>query len=261
MRIKSTTILLVLFLFVFLQVASSAAYRQVGGYVYEGDATEGRFVDNVWNFISQFDDGVNPWEAAWGMNWSRDQYYWCETFQFDDVYHHMRVDYMDLAYYSGHGNNWLIGMRHADWPDERVFLDDAPGYGDLANGGDLEFIIFQSCKVITAPPDTADWYSKWWSHGADRGIFQGLHQACGYRTNSNSGNSVSTIFGQRLKTGQPVWQAWFGAVNDQRAMSGGGTYPGYASAVMSPRSDGDTIYHYSEDPPENEHWLRIYWQS
>ncbi len=251
MRNKLTTTLLVILLVLCLQVTGSTAYRQVGGYVYEG---ESRFVDNVWNFISQFDDGVTFWEGIWGTNWSRDQYYYCETFQWNTL-HHLRVDFMDFSYYSGHGSNWSIGMR----PGESVKFKDCPGYGDLPNNGDLEFLVFQSCAVVPGPPDVSDWWSKWWEVGGDH-IFQGMHQAIGYRTGSYSGNSISTIFGQRIKIGQPVWQAWFGAVNDQRAMSGGGFYPGYASAVMYPPCDGDSIYFYASDPPMNAHWLRIYWQ-
>lgn len=252
MKTKILTLLMVILLFLVLQVASSAMdYRQIGGYVYEG---EHRFVDNVWNFISQFDDGVNPWEAASGKNWSRDQYYYCEDFQFLSA-HQYRVDAEDFAYYSGHGSPYSIGMR----PGESVWLPDAPGYGDLPNGGDLEFIVFQSCAVIPAPPDRADWWSNWWESGGKH-IFQGLHQACGYRTNSWSGNSVSTLFGQYVKIGQPVWQAWFHAVQTQRCWHGGGVYPGYACAVMYPPNENDSIYYYSADSPMDAHWLRIYWE-
>ena len=165
------------------------------------------------------------------------------------------VDYMDFSYYSGHGNNWRIKMR----PSERVWFKDCPGYGDLPNGGDLEFLVFQSCAVIPAPPDVSDWWSKWWEEDGKH-IFQGMHQAIGYRTGSYSGNSISTLFGQKVKIGLPVWQSWFNAVNEQRAMSGGGFYPGYAAAVLYPGLDGDTIYVYGPDPPMNAHWLRIYWQ-
>jgi hypothetical protein len=243
---------MVILLFLTLQVASAADYRDVGGYVYEG---ESRFVDNVWNFISQFKDSWSFWEMLWGRNYDWEQYYYCEDFQFNNVLHHLRVDYMDFSYYSGHGNHWLIGMR----PGESVWLPSCPGYGDLPNGGDLEFLVFQSCAVIPGPPDVADWWSNWWESGGLH-IFQGMHQAMGYRTSSWSGNSISTIFGQRVKVGQPVWQSWFNAVNDQRAMSGGGFYPGYASAVMHPPADGDTIYNYCADPSMTSHWLRIYWQ-
>jgi len=251
LRTKIVTLLMAILLFFVLQVVSTADTRQIGGYVYEG---ESRFVDNVWNFVSQFDSGWNPWEVMYGRNWERDQYYYCETFQWD-TYHQMRVDYMDFSYYSGHGNNFLIDMR----PGETVWFNNCPGYGDLPNNGDLEFLVFQSCAVIPGPPDVSDWWSPWWEHNGDH-IFQGMHQAIGYRTGSYSGNSVSTIFGNRVKVGQPVWQAWFDAVNDQRAMSGGGSYPGYAAAVMYPPLDNDSIYVYGADPPMNAHWLRIYWQ-
>lgn len=252
MRIKLTTALLVILLILCLQVTGSTAYRQIGGYVYEEEPI---CVDMVWNFISKFNDSKNSWELMWGMNWSRDQYYYCETFQWDDVYHHMRVDFEDFSFYCGHGSPNHIGMR----PGEGIWLPDCPGYGDLANNGDLEFLAIYSCSVVLAPPDVADWWSKWWPHDGDRGIFQGMHQLLGFRTSAWP-DDLSSIFADRIIVGQPVWQAWFAAINDVRAATGGGLHPGMASAIMSPRSDGDSIYFYSEDPPMNEHWLRIYWQ-
>jgi hypothetical protein len=248
MRPKIVILLMALLLFIALQVASAADNREIGGYVYKG---EERFVRNVWHFISQFTPDENVWEAVGGHNWYWKQYYWCKNYEFTTS-HQDYVDKMDLAYYSGHGSPYSIGMGTDGGPS--VNLSAAPKYGDLVNGGDLEFIIFQSCAVIPSPDDRADWYTPWRT-----GIYgEGLHMACGYRTNSNSDNSISTNFGLYCKFGCKVWESWFNAVNIERTLHGGGAYPGYACAFMHPSCANDTIYHYAADPTDNAMW--IVWQ-
>lgn len=248
MRPKIVILLLALLLFVVLQVASAADNREIGGYVYKG---ESRFVRNVWYFISQFTPGWNVWEAAHGRNWYWKQYYYCKNYEFTTS-HQNYVDKMDFAYYSGHGSNYSIGMGSGGGAS--VNLCNAPKYGDLVNGGDLEFIVFQSCAVIPSPDDVGNWWQCWRD-----GIYgEGMHMACGYRTNSYSDNSISTNFGKYLKYGGKVWESWFNAVNVERAMHGGGTYPGYACAFAHPTCTNDTIYNYAADPTNNAMW--IVWQ-
>jgi hypothetical protein len=259
LRTRVLTIAMVILLFLTLQVASMADYRQVGGYVYSHG--EERFIDNVWGFVKHFDDGVNTWEALWGRNWSRGQYYWAEMRMFNTE-HQYFVDSMDLAFYSGHGNHYWIKMN----PWDGVDLTDAPGYGDLPNNGDLEFIIFESCDVIPGPGDLpagSNWWDAWVPTGGKH-IFQGLHQALGYRTLSWSGNGISSNFANRIKVGQPVWQSWFNAVNDERnwwdSLWIASYYPGYASAVMHADHQNDTIYNYGGDPSMTSWNLTMWYQ-
>lgn len=215
--------------------AASATALEEGGYVYNHG--EDRFVDNVWNFVKHF---------------SYDQYYWCQAYMFTNSYNAYYADAMDFAYYSGHGNNFYLGMGPGA-STSGVSLGSNTKLGDV----DLEFIVFQSCKVIPAPIDRSDWYQRW--IGAS-GVFQGLHQAIGYRTNSNSGNGISNNFGGRIASNQCVWQSWFNAVNDERSWWMGSTYPGFASAVMYPGLDYDRYYTYSADPPRPQYSLRIWYQ-
>lgn len=216
-------------------LALPVSAERVGGYVY--NQGEARFIDNVWNFIKWF---------------AYEQYYWTEAYEFTS-YNNWYIDAMDVAYYSGHGNYWYIGMGPGSSSPQYVSTPTAGAWGD----NQLEFIIFQSCQVLPSIPDVANWWSNWAGSGRP---FQGLHQAIGYRTNSYSGNGISNNFGWRVKVGQAMWQAWFAAVNDERAWWKGANYPGYASVMLYPGLDNDTRYYYGADPPANHTWLRTYYQ-
>lgn len=221
--------------------AANASYagNEEGGYVYNHG--ESRFVDNVYNFLKHFGTpGASP-----------DQYYWAEAYQFTTA-NNSYIDQMDIAYYSGHGNRNYIGMGPGA-AVSGVSIPSAGSWGDK----DLEFIIFQSCAVIPSPIEVTNWWSKWAGPGR---VFQGLHQAVGYRTNSYSGNGISNNFGKRIRRGEAVWQAWFAAVNDERSWWKGRDYPGYAAVVLYPGTDNDTYYNFVADPPKNHTSLRIYYQ-
>jgi len=214
--------------------ASSLNAQEEGGYVY--NRGEDRFIDNVYNFIKHF---------------NYDQYYWCQDYQFTSSNNYF-VDAMDFSYYSGHGGNWTLGMGPGA-SSYSVSLGSSTKWGDR----DLEFVVFQSCKVVPSPLDVSRWWERWIG---SNGVFQGLHQAVGYRTNSNSGNGISNNFGNRIAAGQAVWQSWFNAVNDERAWWRGRDYPGYASVVLYPGLDYDVYPSYAYDPPAGHGSLRIYYQ-
>lgn len=222
-----------------LATTTGHAYEE-GGYVYNHG--EDRFVDNVYNFLKHF---------------SYEQYYWANHWQFDSS-NNSYADAMDFAYYSGHGNNFYMGMGPGASSPQSVDITTACS---TSNGGwgdnDLEFITFQSCKVIPAPIDRSDWASQWTGPGD---CFQGLHMALGYRTNSNSGNGISNNYGNRVANGQAVLSAWFAAVNDERAWWKGADYPGYASAVYYPPLKYDVYPSGAADPPANHSWLGITYQ-
>lgn len=222
-----------------LATAATAGTKE-GGYVY--NQGEARFVDNVYNFLKHF---------------SYDQYYWAQAYQFTSA-NNTYIDAMDIAYYSGHGNYWYMGMGPGASSPQYVSIPSAGSWGD----SNLEFIIFQSCQVVPSIPEmSAGKISNWWSNWVGSGrVFQGLHQAIGYRTLSYSGNGISNNFGSRVASGQAVWQAWFAAVNDERSWWRGSDYPGYASVVLYPGLDNDTYYSFGADPPSNHGALRTYYQ-
>lgn len=218
-----------------LATFSATAGTKEGGYVYNHG--EDRFVDNVYNFIKHF---------------SYEQYYWAQYYEFT-TYNNSYADAMDLAYYSGHGNHWYIGMGPGAVSPQAVSIGSSTKWGDY----EMEFIIFQSCAVIPSPLDVSNWWGNW--VGTNK-PFSGLHQAIGYRTESYSGNGISNNFGGRVASGQAMWQAWFAAVNDERSWWRGADYPGYASVVLYPGHDNDTYYSYGADPPAGSGSLRIYYQ-
>ncbi len=224
------------------------ARREIGGYVAQA---EPRFVRNVWNFVKYYGSSKNI-----GIHsWKRDQYYWMEPWVFEGS-HHVYVDSQDLAYVACHGNHWVMAC-HDGTAD--VDLRNAPAYGDLPNGGDLEFLIVESCSTITAYPDSSfSWNG--WRHNGPGGIFDGLHQAMGFHTLSYSDNLIPEWFAVRTQANQIVWSAWFWAVQMERMFPQRGpwspepgvSYPGWASAIMAYKCRYDRLGNYTSDPQASD---------
>src|SRR5262249_15398862 len=217
-----------------------AGDREIGGYV---GRAEDRFVRNVWNFVKNF----QGWQNIGSHRYEMAQYYWAEPFEFMSD-HNDFVDKMDLAYVAGHGSAYYIQTNQST--SDGVDLRDAPAYGDLPTGGDLEFMIIESCNTVaSAPeaPESGDWWTPWTS------IFRGLHQLVGFRTLSNSDNGIPNRYANKLKANGGVWQSWFDAVDEERSYStfvnsDGAPYPGYASAIMYTTTETDRLGAYASDP-------------
>jgi hypothetical protein len=244
-------------LFVLLLVFSCLSFaptvyadREIGGYV---DQAEDRFVRNVWNFVKNFQGNQN----IGSHSYQEVQYYWGEPFEFDSN-HQDFVDKMDLAYVAGHGNYYYIQTKQS--ASEGVDLRNCPAYGDLAHGGDLEFMIIESCDTVASAPEfPSDWWTPW-TH-----IFQGLHQLVGFRTLSNSDNGIPNRYANKLKANGGVWQSWFDAVNEERVYSSsvnsdGAPYPGYASAIMYTTTENDRLGSYAADPAGGSANMLTWWQ-
>ncbi|MBD3292386.1 MAG: hypothetical protein GF393_05645 [Armatimonadia bacterium] len=223
---------------------ANAGNREIGGYVAQA---EKRFQRNVWNFIKNF----KSWKSIGGHQWKYDQYYWMEPWVFDGS-HGAYVDSQDFAYVACHGTEWKL-CCHDGIVD--VDLRNVPAYGDLPNGGDMEFLVVESCDTITAYPEsTFDW-NDWRNTGGD-GIFGGLHQAMGFWTLSISDNKIPQFFAGQVKGNNVVWQSWFTAVQLERQFptwlptspESGVAYPGWASAIMPQKCKYDRLGSYSSDP-------------
>ena len=193
--------------------ANAGFAREIGGYV--ADA-ESRFVSNVWNFIKEF----NGTKYVNGVPWNYSQYYYAAPWHFTSS-NNSYVDYMDFAYFSGHGSSHYIQTDQT--PNTGVYfpndLSTTNGWGDW----DMEFIVFQSCSVVRT--DLADWWTPW------QRALKGVHQIIGYRTLSYSDNGISNNFAWKLRNNGCVWQSWFDAVNEERSWWYGSDYPGYASSL------------------------------
>ena len=233
-------------------VTAYAGDREIGGYV---DRAEDRFVRNDWNFIKNF----QGWQTIGSNRYQYVQYYWGEPFEFN-ANHLDFVDKMDLAYVAGHGSGYYIQTNQST--SDGVDLRNSPGYGTLRTGGDLEFLIIESCDTVASAPEapaSGDWWTPWTS------IFQGLHQLVGFRTLSYSDNGIPNRYANKLKANSGVWQSWFDAVNEERVYSSivasdGAPYPGYASAVMYTTTENDRLGSYAADPAGGALNMKTWWQ-
>ena len=212
-------------------ISQLQAGDEEGGYV--GTLSEGH--DTVaYNFIK---------------HWSYEQYYYSAEHQWT-WNNDNRIDNMDIALFAGHGNTWLIQGQDGvsvDLSDAGDTSDD--GYGDL----DCEFVAFESCYVVPSPIEESDWYTPW-TNG--NGVFDGLHQAVGFRTVSyqSTDQKVSNYFGNHVEHGDEIWATWFNAINAKALASEKG------SAVMHPSCDGDTYYSFAPDPSPTSGSLRVWYQ-
>jgi hypothetical protein len=208
-----------------------AVDREEGGYA--GTKDEGHD-EVVYNFLKHF---------------SYEQYYYARTFQFGDL-NDLRVDAMDFAIFAGHGNRWLISTTDGGVDLTTVGSSSDGGWGDI----DAEFIAFQSCYVVPSPIEVSDWWSNWVQEPG--GAFDRLHQALGFRTVSwqSTDEDITDDFGERIRAGHGVWEAWFDAINDE------GESDEMGSAVMYPGADGDSYASFVSDPPSNHQNLRVWYQ-
>lgn len=236
---------------ILLVVPLKAGDRQIGGYVAQA---ESRFKRNVWNFIKEF----QTWKNVGGHRYKYDQYFWAEKFLFEGGSHTSFVDKMDFVFISGHGNFYI--WQPVKYPSSQITdFRTVPAYGDLANNGDLEFLVIESCNTVTPFPDDSNYRNSW------RNMFQGLHQLVGFRSLSVSDNGIPNRYAKKLKSNQGVWQAWFDSVNDERSwwhsdLSDGAPYPGFASAVVYSSTDNDKLGNYSADPAGGTSGMYSWWQ-
>ena len=223
---------------------SYAGDREIGGYVAQA---ERRFVRNVWNFVKEFQSPRN----VGAHTWKNDQYFWARDYFFKDNSHKSYVDAQDLVFISGHGNSYI--WQTIQDPSEIVNFRNVPGYGDVADDGDLEFLIIESCSTVATAPEATDWWTPW------KKMFQGLHQLCGFRTVSYSDNGIPNAFAKSLKNNRKIWRAWFDAVNSERSWYRSNAYPGYASAIMASSCADDRLGSYAADPSPDEAYT-TWWQ-
>jgi hypothetical protein len=209
---------------------SSAADRQEGGYV--GTKDQGHD-EVVYNFLKHF---------------SYEQYYYSYDFQFGSYNNH-RVDAMDFSIFAGHGNQWYIATTSGGVNLSTCGNTSNKGYGDW----NCEFIAFESCEVIPSPIEVTDWWTNWVHAG---GIFDGLHQALGFRTDSwqSTDQDVTNFFGFLIRWNCPVWQSWFSAIDNEAASDEMGC------CVMHPTTQMDSHASFVADPPANDTNLTVWYQ-
>ena len=234
----------------FSSINAFAGDREIGGYV---DKAEDRFVRNVWNFVKNF----QSWQTVGSHRYLNTQYYFNQPYMMTTS-HQNYVDKMDFAYIAGHGSGYYIQTNKS--LSQGVDLRNAPAYGDLATGGDLEFMVIESCNTVATVPEASDWASPY------KNMFQGLHQLVGFHTLSNSDNGIPNNYAHKLKANGGVWQSWFAAVNEERywifnpTNSDGSPYPGLASAIMYSSTENDRLGSYAADPAGGTNGMKTWWQ-
>ena len=229
---------------------SYAGSREIGGYV---DKAESRFVRNVWNFVKNF----QSWQYIGSHRYKEVQYYYAQPYMFGSS-HQNYVDKMDFAYVAGHGSAYYIQTNQS--LSQGVDLRYVPPYGDLANSGDLEFMVIESCNTVASAPEN----SSWWLAYAN--MFGGMHQLVGFHTLSNSDNGIPNNYAHKLKANGGIWQSWFAAVNEERYWifnphnSDGSPYPGLASAIVYNTTQNDRLGSYAADPAGGTAGMVNWWQ-
>ncbi len=212
-------------------LTSSAVAGEEGGYA--GTYNQGHSTV-VYNFLRWF---------------SYDQYYWSKDFCWENSNDYY-VDNMDIAVFAGHGSPWyFVGTDNRGVDLRYVGNGYSDGYGD----DDCEFVAFQSCKVVPSPIESSSWAYNW---TRSSGVFDGLHQAMGFRTNSyqSTDQDVTNRWGMYVRYGYGVWQSWFWAIDAEAYSSEHG------SAVMHPTTQNDTYYNFVNDPSSSSSWLTVWYQ-
>lgn len=217
-------------LVVFLTSKAITADRQEGGYA--GTKDQGHD-EVVYNFLKHF---------------SYEQYYYAYDFQFTSYNNH-RVDAMDFAIFAGHGNQWSISTTNGGVSLWTAGNTTDKGYGDY----NCEFVAFESCDVIPSPLEVSDWWTGWIN---TNGIFNGLHQALGFRTDSwqSTDEDITDYFGSCIRNNCAVWQSWFDAINHE------GRSDEMGCCVMHPTCQNDSHSNFVADPPAHDGYLTVWWQ-
>jgi len=233
-QLKSGLILLTLLALV---LSTNIFALEEGGYI--GNDPRARPV--VWNFIRHF---------AW------DQYFWAAPFMFTNLNNYY-VDNMDFAYYCGHGAPWYIMTYSGGINLATAGGSPHLGYGDT----DLEFITFHSCSVIPSPLETPNWWQPWITEPTD--IFDGLHQAIGFRTPAYvvSSPAISNFYGWCISMNFNVAMSWFWAIN-WFGYRWNGQLREKGCIVMWPPTAIFDCYYWPQcpDPPQNHQGLMCVYQ-
>lgn len=234
---KTCLVLTASFLFTF---STHAMAWEEGGYCGNDPTTPGV----VYNFIKHFDYEQYYWASEPMFTWANNSY----------------VDSVDFAYYCGHGNQYIIGVYSNGAGSGASTYINLGSVGDGFGDTDLEFLALHSCQTIPSSRERSDWWSAWMGNDS---IFNGLHQALGFRSNAiiSTADDISNYFGARMAGNNAVWQSWFDAINAEGYHTGfwfWSELAEFGSAVMTPGAQNDR-YKYSHAADENPNNGLVNW--
>lgn len=160
-----------------------------------------------------------------------DQWYWSDN-AFYNSQNNSYVDWEDFAYYAGHGNQYYISNISGGNTDLSIAGNTSNGgWGD----GYLKYIVFDSCMVVPSPIERPnDWWVGWTN--AAGGVYDGVLQILGYRTERYIATKASKPFGKKVQSGGYVFYSWLDAVSEST------THPNgldYAAIAWCPGSNYD----------------------
>lgn len=181
-----------------------------------------QFVGYVSNEEDRFVDYVGGFRDEFKGTWTNTQYYWGEV-RFLEADHMTFADSADLAYIAGHGSPSKIAMSSG----QKCWLPNTAlgSYSTLSHRGDLEYIVFHSCSVLSlADRDGVPWRERWAHTSATKDQprpFSGLHVAMGFRTTHHNGADAgwwaADEFAENLEEGcYSVRKSWYEAAEDAR---------------------------------------------
>jgi hypothetical protein len=207
---------------------------------------EDRFPDNVWDFKDEMED-----------TWHCSQYYWGQR-RFMQEDHLSYVDSADLAFVSGHGNVSYVVMASGEDCD---LTQCAWGsWSSHSRKGDLEYIAFESCKVLSLE---GDWRSRWKCTPNQMRPFAGLHVAGGFKNNHYESPvfEVSDEFAENLEDFYTVRWAWLEATDNENTWVWGHDNLGCVIYVRPHKDESilnvwtrDRWYHDSDYILDAEYW-------
>jgi hypothetical protein len=161
-------------------------------------------------------------------SYSRSQYYWSSPSYYQGNSLHY-ADSVDMAISFGHGKHHCY--RAGSSTSDRVYMNNTAfgGCAHCNNVGDLEYLVFASCKTLSM--DDSDGISFWyyWFHQnstkLDPRPFTGLHMVLGFRTTHRIAGDDSEeffeSFAENLDDGMHVIDAWQEAAGDELSFSDG----------------------------------------
>jgi len=205
-----------------------------------------RFWDNVSDFKKEFQ---NTWPCT--------QYYWGERCFLEED-HLTFVDSADLAFISGHGNSSYIAMDTGE--DTDLTRCNWGSWSSNSRKGDLEYIAFESCQVLSLD---GDWRERWSCTPNRRRPFAGLHVACGFKNNHQESPvfELSDEFAENLEDGYSVRWAWLEATDDENDWVWGHDNIGcviyvspHENETISGHTSSDRWYHHSDYSLAAEYW-------
>ena len=258
-----------------LSPAEDARLRaQIGGAGTADDFTLGEYANQDWPNDGGYVDMSYAFLDGLQANTSsvnRTQWYVAYNWEVVGAQSRYFLNAVNVAYTVPHGN-WLWnstkGHNDQGWNVPDIGTGGNPGFGHAA-GGVLATWIIMSCEVIPSYYDRQHLsggsgdgnkaFDAWW------GVFQGLHNAIGFRTIMYyPDDSLQNGFGQDAAAGGDINTAWFQEV---AANEGGrGTYPSQylaggppvhydrASTMIDGRDLGHSIFHITAQSASSTLW-------